>query len=364
MSTFTIFSAFLQGLGIVAIAMRLHEMAIARCATETCDRIAASITFTAGVIVSMGFPLTFAPGVTFDLRHVFLVTAASYGGWTAGLLTAAAAAGFRLWAGGSGVTAGLAGIAISTVLGLAIASLNTRRDTISLPKLGILGLAASASLISMFLLPWSFALQVFERIAMPFAAMNVFGVLIAGESLNKCREQIVREKELVRDTATDPLTGLANRRIFDMKGPEIAQDEMRKRGLYAMMLIDIDNFKRINDSFGHVSGDRVLQRVCDIITANAREDDLVARYGGEEIVMVLPGCDETRTRHVADRIRAEIETAMIKLDGIQLAVTVSIGYVVNSDPEKDFWKTFDEADAALYRAKASGRNRVEKALAA
>lgn len=364
MSTFTIFSAFLQGLGIVAVAMRLHEMAIARCGSNTCSRVAASITFMAGVIVSMGFPLTFAPGVTFDLRHVFLIIAASYGGWMAALLTAGAAAGFRLWAGGAGVAAGLAGIGVSTLLGLMLASLNHRREIISLTKLGLLGLASSVSLATVFLLPWSFATQVFERIAVPFAAMNIFGVLIAGESLNRCRSQIVREKKLVRDTATDPLTGLANRRIFDLKGPELAYGGMRKQGQYAMMLIDIDNFKRINDTFGHVSGDRVLQRVCEIISANAREDDLVARYGGEEIVMVLPGCDEARTQSVAHRIRAGIETATIELDGIKLTVTVSIGYIVNRDPQKNFWQTFDDADAALYRAKSSGRNRVERGLAA
>jgi diguanylate cyclase len=363
MSTFTIFSAFLQGLGIVAIAMRLNEMAVARCVTSRCEKIAASITFMAGVVVSMGFPLKFAPGVVFDLRHVFLVIAASYGGWPAALLTAAAAAGFRMWEGGGGIAAGLTGIAISTTLGMLLASFNSRH-AIPLLRLGVLGLAASVSLVSVFLLPWSVATAVFDKIAIPFALINLFGVVIAGESLNKFRNQVVREKELVRDTVTDPLTGLANRRIFDLKAPELAQDEIQKQGRYAVMLIDIDNFKSINDTFGHACGDRVLRQVCDIISANAREDDLVARYGGEEVVLVLPGCNEARTQGVAGRIRAGVEGATIELQGIKLTVTVSIGYVVNDDPDKTFWTAFDEADAALYRAKSSGRNRIEKGLAA
>ena len=363
MNTFTIFSAFLQGLGIVAIAMRLHEMAITRCASQRCEKAAASITFMAGVIVSMGFPLNFAPGVTFDLRHVFLIIAASYGGWTAGLLTAGAAVAFRLWDGGLGIAAGLTGIAISTMFGLALSGFSAKRD-LSLVRLGVLGLAASASLVSVFLLPWSVAMAVFDKIAVPFVLINLFGVVIAGESLNKYRKRIVREKALVRDNATDPLTGLANRRTFDLKGPEMALGEMQKKGRYAVVVIDIDNFKGINDTFGHACGDRVLRQVCDIISANARDGDLVARYGGEEIVLVLPGCDVARTQGVADRIRAGVEGAAFELEGIRLTVTVSIGYTVSDDPKKTFWTAFDEADAALYRAKSSGRNRIEKGLAA
>ncbi|WP_193176434.1 GGDEF domain-containing protein [Oricola nitratireducens] len=363
MNTFAIFSAFLQGLGIVAISMRLYEMAVAQCASKRCERTAASLTFVAGVIVSMGFPLNFSPGVVFDLRHVFLVMAASYGGVPAALLTAAAASGFRLMDGGIGLVSGLVGIGISTTIGLGLASLHKQRE-LSLLRLGLLGLAASLSLISVFLLPWSAATDIFQNIAAPFIAINLFGVIIAGETLNKFRKQVVREKALVRDTATDPLTGLANRRAFDVNGPEMARAEVEKGNRYAIMIVDVDNFKSINDTFGHANGDRVLCQICDIISANARGADLVARYGGEEIVLVLPGCDDAGTGSVADRIRSGVETGVFELQGIRLKVTVSIGYIVNADPMLSFQGAFDEADAALYRAKNAGRNRIEKALAA
>lgn len=363
MNSIDIFSAFLQGLGIVAIAVRLHEFVTARCDAAFCQKNAVSVTFVTGVLVTMAFPLNFAPGIVFDLRHVFLIIAASYGGWPAALATAMTATVMRLWEGGAGLAAGLAGIAISTIIGIVLARFNRTRD-ISFAWLGLLGLAASASIVSVFLLPMDIAMTVLRKIAGPLVIINLIGVMVAGGTLNKYRRRMVREKALIRDTATDPLTGLANRRAFDTKGPEMARAGLDRNGRYALVVADIDNFKGINDTFGHAAGDLVLRQVSDIIAASARADDLVARYGGEEIALVLPGCDADRARAISDRIRADIEAATVELKGIKLTVTVSVGFTVNDDPEKSFAKAFEEADAALYRAKDAGRNRVEMALAA
>ena len=363
MNTFAIFSALLQGVGIVAIAMLVQEMAVARCASKRCHIAAASVTLMAGVVVAMAFPLNFAPGVTIDLRHVFLVIAASQGGWIAGLLTAGAAAAFRLWEGGVGVTAGLTGIAISALLGLVLGRFDPKRG-VSLVRLGVLGLAASASLVSVFLLPWSTALAVFGKIALPFALMNLFGTVIAGETLNKSRKRTQRARTLDPDAATDPLTGLASRRAFDLRAPAMALAEMQQKGRYAVVIVDVDNFDGLTGTFGADCGVEVLRQVCGVIEASARDDDLVARHGGETIVLVLPGCDEKRTQGVADRIRSGVEDAAFDLQGIRVTVTVSIGYTVNANPKKPFRRVFGEAEAALRRAKRTGRNRIEKGLAA
>lgn len=363
MNTFEIISAFLQGLGIVAVAVRLHEMALQRCSTPKCERVAAAMTCVAGVVVAMGFPLKFAPGVVFDLRHVFLIIAASYGGWQAALMTAAAAAAFRVMEDGPGVSAGLAGIAISALVGLGLAALHAQRE-LSAVRLWLHGLSASLSLSSVFLLPWPFSLEVFQSVAVPFIIINFAGVLIAGDSLNKYRRKMGRERDLVRETWIDPVTGLANRRAFDTLGPGMARDAIRDSGGYAMMIIDVDTFKSINDTFGHARGDTVLRRISDTVAGMAREHDLVARFGGDEIVLVLPGCDRVAAQKVADRILTGVSAVPFEVDGVHLRLTVSIGFAVTDTAHKSFNQAFEEADAALYRAKKSGRNRAEMAVAA
>mgnify|MGYP000607414190 CR=1 FL=1 len=360
MDGIAIFSAFLQGLGVVAFAVRLNELAVTQCTSPRWESVATASTFMVGAAVSMVFPLTFAPGVVFDLRHVFLVLAAPFGGWPAALLTAAATSGVRILQGGVGLYAGLVGIAISTAVGFAFAYGRKRRQY-SLTEQAAIGLAASLSMTSIFLLPLPIALEVLERIAVPFALINLVGVMISADSLNRVRQRMSRERTLVRDTATDPLTGLSNRRVFDAKGPELAAAEMSRKGRYAIMVVDIDRFKSINDTFGHANGDMVLKQISTIVAACARDSDLVVRYGGEEIALVLPGCDEKGTAMIADRIRTGIENSVIELGGIKLKITASVGYTVVDNPGLGFWAAFEEADQALYRAKTGGRNRVEKA---
>ncbi|MCK5749197.1 MAG: GGDEF domain-containing protein, partial [Oricola sp.] len=221
MDGIAIFSAFLQGLGIVAFAGRLHELAITRCTSPRWETAATALTFAVAAAVSMTFPLRFAPGIIFDLRHVFLILAGPFGGLPAALLTAAATGGLRFLEGGVGLYPGLAGIAISTTIGLGFAWLNGNRDY-TLAKVSLLGLLSEVSITSLFVLPLPIALELLGRISIPIIIVNFVGVLIAAESLNRFRVQMHREESLARDSSTDPLTGLSNRRAFDVQGPELA----------------------------------------------------------------------------------------------------------------------------------------------
>ena len=158
----------------------------------------------------------------------------------------------------------------------------------------------------------------------------------------------------VRATAsTDALTGVANRRSFDQQlDREFSRAERRGTPL-AVALLDVDHFKKLNDTYGHQTGDVALQRVAAAVSSAVRAEDLVARYGGEEFVVIMPSTDSTDGQVVAERVRAAIE-ALLE----EPRVTVSVGvadYPVHASEAK---AVVAAADAALYAAKRSGRNRV------
>jgi diguanylate cyclase len=157
------------------------------------------------------------------------------------------------------------------------------------------------------------------------------------------------------DARLDPLTGVANRKSFDERFAQDIQRRRRGDGVSAMLLWDIDNFKQINDTYGHRAGDRVLQNVATCFTAAARGTDFVARIGGEEFVLLLSGVQLEEAMQIANRVRSAVEELRFHFRGAPVKVTVSCGITelaANDAAEA----TFDRADGALYRAKHSGKN--------
>lgn len=156
----------------------------------------------------------------------------------------------------------------------------------------------------------------------------------------------------------DPLTGLANRRfLYATLDREI--DRVTRAGDSALlMMLDIDHFKSINDAHGHLAGDLVLQSVARTLSACVRPMDTVARYGGEEFAVVLPSCQATFARAVAERMRRAIESTPVRISPVeQVNVTVSIGGAFALQwirSTKQLWA--ERADQQLYRAKQAGRN--------
>jgi diguanylate cyclase (GGDEF)-like protein len=158
----------------------------------------------------------------------------------------------------------------------------------------------------------------------------------------------------------DALTGLRNRRWLDQMLPRFVARSARGGQALSLLVIDIDHFKQFNDSFGHKAGDRVLAVVARVVVDNVRPTDHVARFGGEEIVVVLANTDAKGARVVAERLREKVAKTLLALpDGGSLpTVTISVGLAelgASQRPEQ----LFDAADAAMYRAKQNGRNRVE-----
>jgi two-component system cell cycle response regulator len=171
-------------------------------------------------------------------------------------------------------------------------------------------------------------------------------------------EFAVAHKRLLREALTDALTQLPNRR----HGLDFLASEWtfaQSNGLpMACLLMDIDHFKRINDSYGHAAGDAVLRQLADLLKRASRVEDLVFRYGGEEFAAVLPNASARAAVQIADRIRALVERYTFLWDQQSIPVTLSIGVANLSSAEKDSQALMEAADAALYQAKRSGRNRV------
>lgn len=159
----------------------------------------------------------------------------------------------------------------------------------------------------------------------------------------------------------DPLTGIANRRSFLADGIEMAKRNAASPCPAAVLLLDLDHFKSINDRFGHAVGDRVLQVFADTAKANIRSGDLLGRLGGEEFAAVLYNAGREKSVALAERIRSAFADAASEVDGYAVGATVSIGIVVNQDAPLDVPELLGQADHALYYAKERGRNRVEVA---
>ncbi|MFD1559894.1 diguanylate cyclase [Paraburkholderia silviterrae] len=166
-------------------------------------------------------------------------------------------------------------------------------------------------------------------------------------------------KQLQTDADFDPLTGLANRRYFEKAAMQAVEHARRHHSPLSVLALDLDFFKRVNDTWGHAVGDRVLKVASRVFEAALREDDLAARIGGEEFAAILLDTPEEQARRVAERIRQTLQDTPIQLDtGETLSQTFSIGIARYDETETSLDETLKRADAALYAAKHAGRNRV------
>ena len=159
---------------------------------------------------------------------------------------------------------------------------------------------------------------------------------------------------------TDTVTNLYNRHFLDTHLDNIFAQEDEKNPKTSLLMLDIDNFKIVNDTFGHASGDEVLEEFSKRISDNMRSIDLVARYCGEEFVVVMPETDEEFAMFIAERVRKQISDKSFEISGSEtpINITVSIGVAIISDDCNSKEKLLKAADVGLYKAKESGRNKV------
>jgi diguanylate cyclase (GGDEF)-like protein len=199
-----------------------------------------------------------------------------------------------------------------------------------------------------------------DYLTKPFKAQELRVRLRAGRRILDLQEELLAAREALREQAThDGLTGLLNRTaILDTLQNE-TERAMRERRPLALLLADLDRFKLVNDTHGHLAGDAVLREASRRMKQACRRYDAIGRYGGEEFLAVLPGCDLEASHAQAERLRAALAFEPFVAVGISLPVTCSIGVAWREHPLPSHMDAFiREADEALYTAKDRGRNRV------
>jgi diguanylate cyclase (GGDEF)-like protein len=181
-------------------------------------------------------------------------------------------------------------------------------------------------------------------------------------AMQKAKSELLQAQESLRFHAEhDSLTGILNRRaIRDVLRRELARCR-RENNTLGVIVADVDHFKKINDHYGHGAGDAALVSVVQRISATLRPYDVIGRYGGEEFLILAPGCDLQLTQKLAERIRAAVCDETVDLGNDSATVTVSLGATLGTaDSDPEFLVTM--ADAAMYQAKRNGRNRAETNL--
>ena len=190
-----------------------------------------------------------------------------------------------------------------------------------------------------------------------------FFVFLVGRLALRTMNDIRKIAILQHESITDSLTGLKNRRYFDQRLYEEVAHSKRYRLPLSLLLIDVDHFKKVNDTYGHTIGDEVLKSLSQIIMDMLRDSDVVARYGGEEIVVITPNTDKAEAVRLAERIQKVVnKSTMSTIDTTQelVQITISVGVASLGLVVLDKEGLIEEADKALYEAKKLGRNRVHE----
>lgn len=181
---------------------------------------------------------------------------------------------------------------------------------------------------------------------------------------NQCMAE--QREDLLRRATTDPLTGAGNRAAFDARLALELERSACSGEPFSLLMIDVDHFKRFNDTHGHLAGDWVLKCLAELLEREARRIDYVARYGGEEFVVILPGTSGTDAGQIAERLRQAVQRMEVLWEGRKLHATISIGVAVFDEPggTDRASRLVQAADERLYAAKSSGRNRIAVATGA
>ncbi|HEX2018018.1 MAG TPA: diguanylate cyclase [Aurantimonas sp.] len=349
-----------QSLGVMAICALAFGVLQQRMSDTPKRAVVLGSVFGCGAVMSMVVPIVFAEGLIMDARTILVGFAALFGGVPAAIISAAFAIAYRFWVGGIGAPIGAAGIVVVAVMGLLWRRQRRflQSGRASIASFSLFGLATSSHLLLLLALPIPDPLSYLRDAWLIMTPVFIAGSVVMGLMMQREYNLMLREQALAREALTDPLTGLANRRAFDgLFHREVVAAQGETPGP-SLLLVDVDHFKQVNDTFGHEKGDLALQEITRVLRAMVREGDTVARYGGEEFCLLLPRTVQKDALIIAERVRETLARSSISLGEQSLRLTVSVGVASASAPGVQAQELFAAADRALYRAKRLGRNRV------
>lgn len=288
-------------------------------------------------------------GILIDLRTIPISLAILFGGWVSGVVAASLFLIGRFFMITNGEYVGFY-LAIITMIALVVPTSllrlkldNTRNTLLIFTTVGAIVFGSA--------LYYALPLDLFYPIMFVYLVMIYIGAAASYRLLHELRrhfENVQHQQQLAR---TDALTGIANRRRLNeaMANLTVEAEE------YALILVDIDHFKRVNDTYGHDVGDDVLRELGMLLVDESREDHLVGRFGGEEFLIIMPNAQKDDVSRLAESIREKVSTFPFETSAGTLHITVSLGACHSNDIEVD--SVLKHADEALYHAKESGRNR-------
>lgn len=185
---------------------------------------------------------------------------------------------------------------------------------------------------------------------------EIVGVLCVSTDITQSHNL---QEKLEVEATTDPLTGLFNRRLFFKLADQFLSESIRHNKFLSLIMLDIDLFKGINDEHGHLIGDQVIKFVGSKAKSLLRKEDIIARVGGEEYVVLLPNTDSKAAQLIAEKIRVSIDSSSITGDWLgEIKPKVSLGISTYTEGDSDFYEIYSRSDKALYQAKSTGRNKI------
>ena len=291
-----------------------------------------------------------------DFRYVSVLIAAIYGGPIPSLIAAIIIGIFRLLFLGiskTSVTALIVAIVIGSGIGVIAKQKLEKNKKIIFSMIFIFTVVSISSFVTYD------DMKIIVKTLVVFFSSYMIVSFFSLKYADYVIETIRIYQKLKKEATKDYLTGLNNVREFDINFNSVSQMTMRKEEELSLLFIDIDFFKKVNDTYGHNAGDHVLRQLAQILVDTCRVYDIVSRNGGEEFSIILLDCSAVKATHIAERIRKIVENYKFKISEKEsINITVSIGIASYPEVTSDMNKLTEDADSALYKAKRNGRNMV------